>query len=141
MRCERLIYVSKSRIEAAGSDSAIAQLVREARSRNASLAVSGALLFTGTHFAQILEGPASSIALITSALKEDDRHADMFIAAHYPISARIFSDWQIAYAGPSQFVAQHIKRLLRNNSRSDQRRGVDRLTDIFTAFLAKPNAF
>ncbi|MFN3621093.1 BLUF domain-containing protein [Sphingorhabdus sp.] len=139
MRLERLIYVSKSRIEAAGSDFAITQLVREARSRNASLAVSGALLFTGTHFAQILEGRASCLALVMSELKADYRYADMFIAAHYPISSRIFSDWQMAYAGQSQFIAQHINRLLRNNSRSDQRRGVDRLTDIFTAFLAMPN--
>ena len=112
MRLERIIYVSECRIDVADVKAAMAKLVIDARSRNAKLAVSGALLFTGTHFAQILEGPPSSLALMMSALRQDSRHSNIYIAARHSISARIFSCWHMAHHGPSQYVARHVKRLL-----------------------------
>ena len=71
MRLERIIYVSECRIDVVDIEAVMAKLVTDAQSRNAQLAVSGALLFTGIHFAQILEGLASSLALIISALRQD----------------------------------------------------------------------
>lgn len=139
MRIERLVYVSECRINAADIDEVVAGLVRNSRSRNACLAVSGALLFTGTHFAQILEGPPESIALILSKLRHDPRHSNILVAAHHPITVRLFSEWQMAYHGPSQYVARHVNRLLGNNSPSDQRRITDRLTQMVLEF-SEPHA-
>lgn len=135
MRLERIIYISESKIDSAEAEDVVAKLVVASRPRNANLAVSGALLFTGTHFAQILEGPPSSIAVIMSALRTDPRHSNLFIAARYPISIRIFSGWQMAYHGPSQYVARHVNRLLDKNSQSDQKRVTDRLTQLVLEFL------
>ena len=140
MRLERIIYVSECRIDVADVKAAMAKLVIDARSRNAKLAVSGALLFTGTHFAQILEGPPSSLALMMSALRQDPRHSNIYIAARHSISARIFSGWHMAYHGPSQYVARHVKRLLPNGSDADQRRGTERFTQLVIEFLAAPRS-
>ena len=134
MRLERVIYIRECRIDVAEVKAAMTKLVTDARSRNAELAVSGALLFTGTHFVQILEGPPSSIALILSALRKDPRHSNIFIAARHSISAQIFSGWQMAYHGPSQY-ARHVKRLLQKGSIADQRRSTERLTQLVMEFL------
>ena len=139
MRLERVIYISECRINVAEINAAMANLVTDARLRNAELAVSGALLFTGTHFVQILEGPPSSIALILSALRKDPRHSNIFIAARHSISAQIFSGWQMAYHGPSQYVARHVKRLLNTGSQADRRRGTERLTQLVMEFLSAPH--
>ena len=134
MTLERLVYVSESRIEAAETNQVVARLVKNSRTRNACLAVSGALLFTGTHFAQILEGPPDSIAVILSALLDDTRHSNILIAAHFPINKRLFPEWQMAYHGPSQYVAKHVKRMLHVNPQSDHRRTIERLTQMFLEF-------
>jgi hypothetical protein len=139
MRLERVIYVSEWRIDVVDIEAVMAKLVTDARSRNAHLAVSGALLFTGTHFAQILEGLASSLALILSALRQDPRHSNIHVAAHHSISARIFSGWHMAYHGPSQYVAEHVKRLLSDGSEADQRQNAERFTRLVIEFLATPH--
>jgi len=129
------MYVSESRIDPSDAKGVMAKLVASAKTRNADLAISGALLFTGTHFAKILEGPPSSIALMMTALQNDPRHSNICIAAHYPISTRIFSGWQLAYHGPSKYVAQHVNRLLSRNSLSDQNRVNEQLTQLVVEFL------
>lgn len=137
MRLERLIYISESRIDATDAENVVAELVVVSQSRNADLAISGALLFTGTHFAQILEGPPSSLALIMSALRNDPRHGNIIIAARYSISMRVFSGWHMAYHGPSQYVARHVNRLLQKHSHSDQRWATERLTQLVLEFLGQ----
>lgn len=127
--------MSESRIDPSDAKRVMAELVASAKTRNADLAISGALLFTGTHFAQILEGPAISIALMMTALQNDPRHSNIRIAAHHPISTRMFSDWQLAYHGPSKYVAQHVNRLLARNSLSDQKRLTEQLTQLVVEFL------
>lgn len=131
---ERLVYVSESRVDFAHTEQVVVDLVSNAKLRNACLAVTGALIFTGSHFAQILEGPPDSIALILAALLKDPRHSNIYIVAHYPISTRIFAEWQMAYHGPSRYVARCVEQLLLANSQSEQRRLVDRLVQMAFEF-------
>lgn len=139
MSLERLVYISESRIEAADIDTVIARLVRVSSARNARLTLTDALLFTGSHFAQILEGPPESIELILTAISIDTRHANIIVTARHPITERIFSGWQMAYHGPSQYVARHVTELLGIHSQSSQRRLTDRLTQMLMEFAAKPD--
>lgn len=109
---ESLIYVSKSRLEDPEADYQIAKIAEIARSRNASLGVTGALVFTEARFAQILEGPRSSLDELMLSISRDQRHQDVDVLCVETVQARSFSEWSLAYSGPSLYVDRHIKPLL-----------------------------
>jgi hypothetical protein len=60
-----LLYISHSLLDPASADADMLALVRTAIERNRTLEVTGALIFTGTRFAQIIEGPAAAIEALS----------------------------------------------------------------------------
>ena len=131
---ERLLYISESRIEPTNAQPIVMQIVSQSVYNNAQREITGALLFTGTHFAQILEGTQRSIEQLMSVLIADPRHQNVRIIERSPISIRKFSDWKMAYYGPSQFVSRHVLRLLNENTQSEQRRATEWLTELAHEF-------
>src|SRR4051812_16980556 len=77
-------------------------MVVASRARNERLSVTGALMFTGTRFAQYVEGPAESIAALRSSILADPRHTDVRIRDEGARSARLFAEWALAYSGFSK---------------------------------------
>ena len=131
---DRLLYISDSRIDHLDADSFETEVVVAARIKNAILGLSGALLFTGAHFAQILEGPKPSIDAMMQSLQNDDRHENIAVIERSAIDTRRFADWQMAYFGPSQFVSRHVTRLLNGASASEQQRATEWLIDLAHEF-------
>jgi hypothetical protein len=131
---QRLLYISESRIDHLDADSFETEVVEAARIKNAVLGLSGALLFTGTHFAQILEGPKTALNAMMHTLQTDDRHENITVIERSAINTRRFADWQMAYFGPSQFVSRHVTRLLNSASPSEQQRASDWLIDLAHEF-------
>jgi len=131
---ERALYISESRIEQANVELSVADIVASAQIRNLKLGLTGALLFTGVYFAQILEGPPNSIAQLMGSLRDDVRHKKIVIIDQSPIQARRFGDWKMAYHGPSQFVSRHVVRLLNSPSHSEQQRATEWLTELAHEF-------
>lgn len=109
---ESLLYISSARIDGADVDDRIADLVAAAQERNAALDVTGALLFTGSHFAQILEGDAGALAALMRSICADTRHADVRVIETTSLSERRFDGWSLAYLGQAQYVRRHIDRVL-----------------------------
>lgn len=131
---ERLLYISESRIEPSEADAVISRIISDAQRKNARLNLTGALLFTGIYFAQILEGPTTSISQLMTSLTADTRHSDIVITYRSPIIVRKFSNLKLAYHGPSQFVSRHIVRLMNNPSRYEQKRATEWLTALALEF-------
>ena len=131
---DRLLYISESRIGHLDADSFETEVVVDSRIKNTILGLSGALLFTGTHFAQILEGPKASIDALMRSLAADDRHHNISVIERSAINTRRFADWQMAYFGPSQFVSRHVTRLLNGASASEQQRAIEWLSDLAHEF-------
>jgi hypothetical protein len=71
-----------------------------ARSRNHRAGISGALLFNGSAFAQVLEGPLDAVEAIFEAIQCDDRHSDVVMLRNAAAEARVFSGWSMAYVDP-----------------------------------------
>lgn len=135
-----LIYVSRSNEPLAVANATVGQIVSTARARNPGLGLTGALLFTGEHFAQVLEGPAASIDCLMANVAQDPRHDRLIVVAREPISARRFGNWSMAYSGPSQFVARHVTRLLTNPAPPEKGRSVNWLNDLLWEFAEGPGA-
>ena len=135
-----LIYVSRSTVPSTVANDTVEQIVATARARNPGLGLTGALLFTGEHFAQVLEGPAASIDRLMASVAMDPRHDQLIVVAREPITARRFGQWSMAYSGPSQFVARHVTRLLTNPAPPEQGRSVNWLNDLMWEFAEGPGA-
>ena len=131
---QRLIYVSESRIEHTDVDSELAKIVDYSQVKNVQLGITGALLFTGKHFAQVLEGPPEAIHILMAFIYNDPRHTNISVVDRSPITDRRFADWQMAYQGPSQFVSRHVARLMDATSQSQRQRAVDWITDLAYEF-------
>ncbi|WP_318390649.1 diguanylate phosphodiesterase [Enterobacter sp.] len=67
-----LIY--RSRLGRSFEPSKLEELVCVSQSRNAALKISGILLFDGTHFLQVLEGPLESVNRLYDKINQDPRH-------------------------------------------------------------------
>lgn len=133
-----LLYISRSTSPPDAATDNVEAIVAIARARNPDLRLSGALLFTGEHFAQVLEGPPASIDHLMARIVHDRRHDSIMVVARRPIVARQFGDWSMAYSGPSQFVARHVTRLLTDPAASEQARAAAWLQDLLWEFAEGP---
>lgn len=135
-----MLYISKSTIPKADQKTAIDEIVTAAHARNPGMGLTGALLFTGTYFAQVLEGNEATVDALMATIYLDERHEDVKIVDYGPIKARRFPDWSMAYHGPSQFVAQHVTRLLDGPQPTEQRRASEWLNELLWEFAAGSSA-
>jgi hypothetical protein len=109
---ERWFYISTSKLIGRDVEDQVRNIVDVSLPRNRSLGVTGALLFTGTRFAQYLEGPSGGIAELRNSIMDDCRHEDIQTIASGPYEHRLFLRWSLAYAGPSPFVAGKVEDAL-----------------------------
>jgi hypothetical protein len=105
---ETIVYVSRSLIPAADARQEVDNIVDRAMQANRVADISGALLYTGGHFAQILEGEADRLDPLIARIAADRRHGDVTILLRGPLAERRFALWACAYSGPSHFVDRHI---------------------------------
>lgn len=89
------VYLSHDRM----SPEALETLVADARVRNAQDGITGALLFGGGHFVQVLEGPAPAVEALLRRIEADPRHEGFEVLLRRPTPARQFADWHMALVG------------------------------------------
>lgn len=111
------LYASRCALPSAWAQRAVDDIVEKSIPRNAALDVTGALLFTGSRFVQFLEGPAESVVSIRQNILADRRHHDVVTFLSGSRAERVFSNWSLAYAGPSLFVADKVENLFHNGVR------------------------
>lgn len=92
----RLIYVSTARPGLIFAD--IEAILDAARSRNAAEDITGLLLFDGSSFMQLLEGPEDAIERVFSSIADDDRHTGIVRIHSETDVEREFSDWAMGYS-------------------------------------------
>jgi len=100
----RLIYRSHSRLPGSGlgaQQDGLADILRVARTNNAALHVTGALVLYDDWFAQVLEGPEAAVRALFAKIKADARHDRIELDQSQPVPARLFAHWAMA------IVAEH----------------------------------
>lgn len=131
---ERLIYASESKIADEDVHAVIPQMVAEARERYLLLYVTGALIFTGTHFAHVLEGCEKAIDEVMSLIYNDERHGAVWIVDRTAITERQFPNWAMAYQGPSHFVSSHVTLLYHATFETEKQRATKWLIELALEF-------
>lgn len=107
-----LTYVSRSLLTDAELGAQLADILSIARSRNKSLDVTGALISSYGTFAQLIEGPPSSIDALMVSINRDKRHRDVKVISVKNNTQRRFPNWAMAYSGQEIYIDLHIKGLL-----------------------------
>lgn len=85
--------VYRSRLRGAITHIQLSELDRRARERNEALGVTGVLLFDGSHFFQLLEGPETAVQDTYARIVEDSRHQHVVYLLKDYAPARKFSQW------------------------------------------------
>jgi hypothetical protein len=82
------------------------------RARNLSLDLTGGLIATPTHYAQMLEGPATALEEVMSSIRRDGRHTDLRFATLAPRPQRDLARWSLAYIGDSGYVSDLMSAVM-----------------------------
>lgn len=101
MSIYNLVYMSESRMGPAtpATLQAVDNILATARQRNASVDVTGALLFTEGRFVQVLEGERDKVHEVFDRIGADARHADVEILSAQYSDRRRFKEWSMAFVG------------------------------------------
>lgn len=104
MSVYNLVYMSESTM--GPPTSTTLQVVNDilviARNRNASVDVTGALLFTEDRFVQVLEGERHKVHEVFERIGADTRHANVEILSAQYSDRRRFKEWSMAFVGSNE---------------------------------------
>ncbi|NML18583.1 BLUF domain-containing protein [Azohydromonas caseinilytica] len=94
-------YLYASRLAPRQPVTVVGALLTQARERNRQLGLTGALLFDGEHFVQLLEGPGEVVDALARRIEADARHAGVAVFLH-AADARppLFDGWSGGWAEP-----------------------------------------
>ncbi len=98
----RLIYYSRAVIPDTMSDTnvdeMIANILTSARVANQANNITGALMFTASGFAQVLEGTRDVVERTFERICADPRHTDVTVLSFTPTERRCFADSPLGFA-------------------------------------------
>lgn len=126
----QLVYVSESLIGGVNAEEAVADMVAAAQMRNDRLNVTGALLYTGDHFAQILEGPSPAIDELMVSICRDDRHHNVNVLSRVSIILRRFINWRMAYDKPSPYLSRFLQHAFHTTAEIDKLRSAHQIVEL-----------
>ncbi len=116
MSLRTLMYISSSQLSESIAEREVQSIVAASLANNSTAGLTGALVFSGRYFVQILEGSNEAINALMGALRGDARHKELVVISDHPIEVRKFAKWRMAYVGPSVFVDRQVGRLAKDPS-------------------------
>lgn len=81
-------------------------LLERARVNNASLGVTGVLLFKDETFFQVLEGEPDHVQAIYDKIELDARHGNVLLLAKNAITERNFGEWSMGFVRDQEKLEQ-----------------------------------
>jgi hypothetical protein len=130
-----IVYISTPTFAPSEAAEVVRAIVGHAHLRNTARGVTGTLIATEHHFAQVIEGQGDAAQPLMDTILLDPRHCDVTIVQHQVHAGRRFREWSLAYQGKSAYFESFIRALL--PGRETRRGDVERLLDLMTR-LAEP---
>jgi hypothetical protein len=115
-----LLYLSYSELPDDEADRQVQAIVDKSVANNGLIDVTGALIFTGEHFCQFLEGKAEDVMGLMSSIRLDHRHSDVTVVHKETANARRFASWSLAYTGRSTFISNHLEGVIYASTERDR---------------------
>ena len=123
MSLKSLLYVSESLLRLPGDAGELQDILAVSQKRNAALQVTGVLIASRGHFAQVLEGPDAGVLQLMDSIAADPRHQRVTIVSNGPIVQRQFGTWamSLVYSGASYYIDRHMAPLLELDEGASER--------------------
>ena len=98
----QIVYSSEATIPMQATD--LEALLVQARSRNGTVGITGALVYAEGTFLQILEGERHALEDLMAAIRRDVRHEAVTVLREGEVPSAVFGGWGMAYvsATPEQ---------------------------------------
>jgi Sensors of blue-light using FAD len=104
----QVFYLSRAAGQVADRD--IQQILVVSRRNNWRHGITGCLLYSGSHFAQTLEGDETVMRDLIDRIARDPRHTDFHVLFDRPLDRRRFGEWSMGYLY-DQGTADELARL------------------------------
>ena len=96
----RLLYASRA-VPAIDHEELIT-ILRQSKSHNPTVGVTGVLCFSGGIFLQVLEGGRSAVNRLYNRIAADPRHTDVEVLLYEEIGERRFASWSMGQVNMSR---------------------------------------
>ena len=108
----QLLYVSQMTL---GCDFGVVKdIVSAARVSNTALGISGALLFDGERFCELVEGPEADVRSLIDRIAGDPRHTGLTVVfSGHSLSGRAMTRWASGYCDPDELAVFDVDAGLR----------------------------
>ncbi|WP_152046769.1 BLUF domain-containing protein [Aureimonas psammosilenae] len=109
----QLVYYSRNEVSGneASFEAEVSAILEASRRNNDPAGITGALLFNGGVFAQVLEGPLEAVEATFERIQQDERHGDVSLLALEPIAHRSFPNWAMGFVGRSAENAERFSQI------------------------------
>lgn len=131
------MYVSKSLVPESRRAAVLDEIAELAYRRTGQLGVTGCFISARGRTAHLLEGPPDVLAELKQRIEGDRRHTDVTTLNVTQIDRRRFSDWSIAYAGASMFVAEVMDQALGKTRASHEKQATAGLLRMMEEFASE----
>lgn len=111
-----IAYISRNTINGDDDDikTEIAKILESARRNNPAMQITGALLYSGGYFCQVIEGTEEALETLFEIIQMDERHADVTVLHFEPLEERNFADWSMALAGIENTSSLELEGVLKS---------------------------
>ena len=96
----RLLYASRA-VPAIDHEELVT-ILRQSKSHNPTVGVTGVLCFSGGIFPQVLEGGRSAVNRLYNRIAADPRHTDVEVLLYEEIGERRFASWSMGQVNMSR---------------------------------------
>lgn len=103
-----LLYLSHNGITDKLSNQEVHAISHKSVISNKRKDITGALIFTGTHFCQFLEGPDDAVSSLVDKIRLDPRHSDIRIVHQESVTVRRFASWSMGYKGRANYLKRYL---------------------------------
>lgn len=138
----QLSYISKNLIE---GDKQTLQLQIEliltsATKNNMRLGITGALLYSGGYFCQVIEGEEGNLEDLFETIQQDSRHAEITVLNFEKAEERSFSEWSMAFAGIEDSMRFDITGITDINHQTSFKKTGKNIVRVLEALVRKKQA-
>lgn len=134
-----LAYISKNTVKGTAEDirAEIRSILAAAHRNNPKLGVTGALLYSGGYFCQVIEGPEDALEDLFETIQMDDRHGEVKVLQFEPIEERGFLNWDMAFAGFEDDARFDMDGILHSKDELQTRQAGKDLVDTLANLVAQ----
>lgn len=132
-----LIYVSHSLLAPTDRVEFLSDIQTASIERNSTLNITGLLIATPNHFAQLLEGPEIGVKEIMRSIVADVRHEDVRIVRQGPSSGRRCPYWRMQSIDAGSFANARITPILASLHAKGDERSLHKLDWLINQILSR----